>query len=157
MDSQAIEQAYEPFVAAVRGGGFRSPGPDEGWSAAMIAAHVTLNNDHWTRAARRLLAEGSAAYDNETAVADEILLDHVAAVGDEDRLVAELERSVRDLAAAYDDLGPTGALEIPVRVVHEGRIVTDQPAPLADMIVGNATYHLQMHYEQLLALREASG
>jgi len=61
----------------------------------MIAAHVTLNNDHWTRAARRLLAEGSAAYDNETAVADEILLDHVEAVGDEDRLVAELERSVR--------------------------------------------------------------
>ena len=157
MDSRAIEQAYEPFVSAVRTGGFRSPTPDEGWTAAMIAAHVTLNNDHWTRAARRLLAEGSATYDNETAVADEILLDHVAAVGEGAGLVADLERSVRDLAAAYDELGPTGAQEIPVRIVHEGRIVTDRPAPLADMIVGNATYHLQMHYEQLLALRQGTG
>ncbi len=157
MDAQAIEQAYEPFVSAVRGGGFRAPGPDEGWSAAMIAAHVTLNNDHWTRAARRLLAEGSAAYDNETAVAAEILLDHVAAVGEGAGLVADLERSVRDLAVAYDELGATGEQEIPVRIVHEGRIVTDGPAPLADMIVGNATYHLQMHYEQLLALHDEVG
>jgi hypothetical protein len=62
MDGAEIEQAYEPFVVAVTAGGFRPPGPDEGWTADMVAAHVALNNDHWSRAARDVLAGGPSAY-----------------------------------------------------------------------------------------------
>ena len=36
---------------------------------------------------------------------------------------------------------------------HEGRIVRDGPGSLAGLIEGNATYHLAMHVDQLLALR----
>ena len=153
MDAREIEQAYEPFVAAVRAGGFRAPTVEEGWTADMVVAHVTLNNDHWSRAARELLSAGASSYDNETAVADELLQAHVDALGDRDALVADLERSIRELGAANDALGELGALEIPVRIVHDGGVMRDAPAPLGSMIEGNATYHLQMHFEQLLALR----
>lgn len=156
MDAGDIEQAYAPFVAAVRAGGFRDPTPDEGWSAPMITAHVTLNNDHWTRAARDLIAGEPTAYDNETAVDDDVLRAHVR-MADPDGLLADLQRSVRDLAAAFDDLGANGAREIPVRITHAGQVIVDRPAPLGDMIEGNATYHLRMHLEQLLALGPGSG
>jgi hypothetical protein len=153
MDAQGIRQAYGPFVAAVRDGEFRAPRPDEGWTADMVAAHVAITNDHWTQAARELLAAGVSAYDNEAAVDEWVLLRHLRAVGGLDGLVTDLERSVRDLAEAFDALGAAACTEIPVRIVDDGDVIMDRPGPLADMIEGNATYHLQMHYEQLLALR----
>jgi hypothetical protein len=42
--------------------------------------------------------------------------------------------------------------EIPVRIWSDDEIVVDEPRPIGRMIVGNATYHLQMHYEQMVAL-----
>jgi hypothetical protein len=153
MDAAEIEQAFEPFVEAVRTGGFRAPTSAEGWTADLVAAHVTLNNDHWTRAARDVIAGTPSAYDNETAVDAEALGRHVAAMGEQERMVADLRRSVVELAAAYDDLGDLRATVIPVRIVSDGAVVRDSPAAVGDMIVGNATYHLRMHTEQLLALR----
>jgi hypothetical protein len=68
-------------------------------------------------------------------------------------LVADLRRSIGELAAVYDELGDLRDTVIPVRIVSDGVVVRDKPAAVGDMIVGNATYHLQMHHEQLLALR----
>jgi hypothetical protein len=153
MDAAAIEQAYDPFVEALEAGGFRSPAPGEGWTAEMVVAHVTLNNDHWTRAARDVIANGASMYDNEAAVDDRVPLEHVAAMGANDALVADLERSVHDLAFAYVQLGPLRTSVIPVRIVSDGAVVRDKPAAIGDMIEGNVTYHQEMHYEQLLALR----
>jgi hypothetical protein len=153
MDAAEIERAYDPFVAAVAGGGGRPPAPAHGGGAPMVAAHVALNNDHWTRAARDVLAGGPSAYDNEAAVDADVLRRHLDGVGGTEALLADLRRSVGDLAAVYDELGDLRGTVIPVRIVSDGVVVRDQPAAVGDMIVGNATYHLQMHYEQLLALR----
>ena len=153
MDSAEIEQAYAPFIEAVQAGGFRTPGPDEGWTAELIVAHVTLNNDHWTRAAQDVVDGAPSAYDNETAVDARVLQDHVDTMGAAGALVQDLRRSVRDLVDVYDALGPLRSTVIPVRIVSDGEVVRDKPAAVGDMIVGNASYHQQMHFEQLLALR----
>jgi Mycothiol maleylpyruvate isomerase N-terminal domain len=152
MDGAGIEQAYEPFLAVVQAGGFREPTSDEGWSADMVVAHVTRNNDHWSRAAREVVAGGRVGYDNETDVDAEVLRRHLADLGGPEAVQADLRRSVRELAAAYDQLGDLRDTVIPVRIVSDGRTVADGARPVGDMLVGNATYHLQMHLEQMLAL-----
>ena len=101
-----------------------------------------------------MIAGGATAYDNETAVDTRVLAAHVAAMGSPERMVGELRRSVGDLAPAFEELGDRRGTVIPVRIVSDGDVVRDKPAPVGDMIVGNATYHQQMHYEQLVALRE---
>ena len=68
-------------------------------------------------------------------------------------MVADLKRSISEVAAAYDALGDLRDTVIPVRIVSGGELVADGPRAIGDMLVGNATYHLQMHLEQLLALR----
>jgi len=153
MDAAAIEQAYDPFIEAVMTGHFRSPEAGEDWSAWMVVAHVTLNNDHWTRAARDVLAGGPSEYDNAAAVDGDVLRRHLAEMDGMAALVADLRRSVGELAAVYDELGDQRETVIPVRIVSDGVVVRDKPAAVGDMIVGNATYHLRMHHEQLLALR----
>lgn len=153
MDAAQIEQAYEPFAQALEGGGFRQPTPDEGWSAEMIGAHVALNNDSLTMAARDLLETGTATYDNERVVDDRVLLDRVATVGAWAELATDVRRSVRDMAVAYVDLADAGSRAVPVTIHHAGQIVREGPAPLAELIERNVSYHLAMHLEQLLVLR----
>ena len=47
----------------------------------MVVAHVTLNNDHWTRAAREVVAGGRSAYDNEAVVDADALRRHLTRPG----------------------------------------------------------------------------
>jgi hypothetical protein len=154
MDSAAIEEAYQPFTSALREGVFHEPAAGGGWTAEMVAAHVVLNNDRFADAVDELLTTGSTAVDNENAVTDEVLQAHVEATGGLVELAADVSRSAGRLAAAYDELQGSGRdAEVPFRIRHEGTVIRDRPGRLGDLIEGNATYHLQMHLDQLLALR----
>jgi hypothetical protein len=154
MEPESIEQAYVQLVRELRDGDFERPLDDDGWAAEHIAAHVAMNNDHFTGAVRDLLASGSAAYNNEQAVDLRELTayaDKFANLGDQ---ADDVARSATELALAYGDLLAAEAdADIPIVIHHEGRIVRDGPGSLAELIEGNATYHLSMHLDQLLALR----
>jgi Mycothiol maleylpyruvate isomerase N-terminal domain len=152
MEPEAIEQAYITFVRELRDGGFERP--EQGWAAEHIAAHVAINNDHFTSAVRDLLATGEASYDNERAVDIEQLTAYASAFDNLGDLADDVARSATDLAVAYGDLETADAeTEFPIVIHHEGRIVRDGPGPIGELIEGNASYHLSMHLDQLLALR----
>jgi hypothetical protein len=149
-----IEVAYVPLVEALLDGRFRQP--DEGWNADQIGAHVALNNDVISAAAISLLALGHAAYDNEVVVADGLLLAYAEQLGGRSALAADVRRSAADLASAYASLlaaGSAGTVPIPTVIHHEGRTIRDDLGPVTSLIEGNATFHLAMHFQQLLALQ----
>ena len=66
MDHASIEDAYEPFVAALRRGGFKAPA--DGWPAELVAAHVARNNDLVSDVAEQLVIGLRPSYDNRSAV-----------------------------------------------------------------------------------------
>lgn len=145
---------YETFAAALRAGGFVAPADPDSWSAELVAAHVILNNDFWTRTARLVAAGEQPTYDNEPAVDAAELSRAVVEIGALEELAAEVERSAADLAAAYAALSDQDAERtVLVRIHHDGDLVVDEPRPIAAMLLGNATAHQQMHLDQLLALR----
>ena len=107
-------------------GGRRLPraGPDEGWSADMVVAHVTLNNDHWTRAAREVVAGGGRRTTTRRSSTRTPCSRHLDGLGDQAARGRGPERSIREVAAAYDALGDLGT-RIPVRIVSGGELVAD--------------------------------
>lgn len=148
-----IVRAHEPFVAALVEGGFART-TDDGWTAEMVAAHVARNNECFTSAARAALTGSAPAYDNEVAVDAAELRAHVERVGDLSALAGWVRRSAEELGALYAALTEQQrSAALPVRIRHDGAVIVDEPRPLGVMIEGNATYHLQMHLGQLLALR----
>lgn len=145
---------YDTFAAAVRAGGFGPPREEGSWPAEFVAAHVTLNNDFFTGTAREVIAGETPTYDNEAAVESADLTAYVERIGGLDALAAEVERSAADLAGVYADLTDEQAAQLVlVRIRHDGNLIVDEPRPIAEMIEGNASFHLQMHLEQLLALK----
>jgi Mycothiol maleylpyruvate isomerase N-terminal domain len=154
MQPDELEKAYVPLVRELRDGDFDRP--ETGWGADHVAAHVALNNDYFTSAVREVLATGAASYDNETAVDYDQLTAYAskfAVLGD---LADDVARSATELAAAFGDLqAEDPEAVVPTVIRHDGRIVRDGPGLLVELIEGNATYHLAMHYDQLLALRPA--
>jgi hypothetical protein len=152
LQPEELEKAYVPIVRELRDGDFERPA--HGWSAEHIAAHLALNNDFLTTAVRDVLAGLPASYNNETAVDIDQLgayASKFALLGD---LADDVARSATELAAAFADLtSQEPDTEVLVVIHHEGRIVRDGPGSLVELIEGNATYHLSMHLDQLLALR----
>lgn len=149
---------YATFAAALRAGGFSAPADPGSWPAELVAAHVIKNNEYWTETARRVAAGERPTYDNEPAVDAAELAAYVQETGGLDHLAREVERSAADLAAAYEALTPEeGAQPVLVRIHHDGELIVDEPRPIAAMLRGNATFHQQMHLEQLLALRRNLG
>lgn len=60
----------------------------------------------------------------------------------------------RRLAAARAALDETTAdYLLPVTIRDGGDIVRDGPIPIGSFIEGNASFHLDLHFEQLKALR----
>jgi Mycothiol maleylpyruvate isomerase N-terminal domain len=152
MERQEIVEAYQPFVDALRAGGFVDP--DTGWSAALVAAHVALNNDGIVAVAEAIAAGESPSYDNAEVIDDGRLRDMASAAGNLEALAALIEKSAARLAVAWELVGPeAGATEVPARIEDGGRIVLDGPIPVRTLIEVNATNHLHVHLEQLLALQ----
>jgi hypothetical protein len=145
------EAAYASFAATLRAGGFSEPA--SGWNAGQIAAHICLNNDLIRETAERLGQGEEVGYDNSAAVGDDDLRDYAAKVGGLGELADAVGRSGARLARAHQNLTEADrARRIPVVIWDNGSIVADAPMPIGDLIVGNATFHLDLHHEQLRAL-----
>jgi hypothetical protein len=152
MDDDTIESAYAPFVAVLREGGFSEPA--EGWPAELVAAHVACNNDYIAEMAERIAAGEEPHYDNALAVDDALLRAYSDEVGGIPGLANAIETSARRLAAARASLDETTAsYMLPAIIRDGGDIVNDGPIPIGRFIEGNASFHLDLHLEQLKALR----
>ncbi|MGA2530628.1 MAG: hypothetical protein ABSG36_15905 [Acidimicrobiales bacterium] len=152
MDQAAIEAAYEPFVSTLREGGFKTP--PQGWPAELIAAHVLRNNELIAEVGEAVAAGESPSYDNSAAVSDADLRVLADTIGGIAGLAGAVAASARRLAAAWAGLDETteGYL-LPVVIVDSGRVIRDTPVPIRAFIEGNASFHLEMHLDQLRALR----
>jgi hypothetical protein len=152
MDRITLESAYEPFVAALREGGFEAP--EQGWPAELVAAHVARNNELIAEAAEAIAAGQQPTYDNRAAVDDAELRAFADAVGGIAGLAAAVEASAKRQAKAWAALGEgTAGQLLPVVIVDAGRVIRDDPVPIGSFIEGNASFHLDRHLEQLKALR----
>jgi len=153
MASLNIEAAYAPFVAALLAGGFEAP-PEGEWSAEMVAAHVVRNNDLIADAAEKIATGTAVAYDNAGSIDEAALSRLIEVAGGLVGLARELERSAVRLNRSYLALGDAKVgTELPVVIADQGVTVRDSPMSIGGLIEGNASFHLDMHYEQLRALQ----
>jgi uncharacterized protein len=152
--SPSFDAAYAPFVATLRAGGFGPPAAGE-WPAELIAAHIARNNDMIAEAAEQIAAGQPVSYDNETGVDDDELARYAESAGGLAGLAREVERSAARLAKARDALGERAGTQIPVIIRDHGQIVRDAPMTIGSFIEGNASFHLDLHLNQLKALELA--
>ena len=151
MDGAGIEEAYRPFIVTLRAGGFVRPAA--GWDASLIAAHVAANNDLIASVAEDIAGGRHRSYDNAEVIDDERLRDIASAAGSLDALAGLIVTSAARLARAWELLGPgLGKVEVPARIADGGQIVRDGPIPIRTFIEGNATFHLELHLDQLRSL-----
>jgi hypothetical protein len=134
VDQSDIEAAYALLAAELRTGGFAPP--VDGWSAELVAAG------------------DRPSYSNRAVVDDAQLQQYAGAAGGLEGLAAAVETSAARLAAVWAALDPgTDAHPVPAEVWHEGEVIRDDPVVIREFIEGNASFHLDMHLEQLRALR----
>ena len=150
MTSDDLEAAYAPFIATLLAGGFRDPA--DGWPAELIAAHVAANNDLIAHAAEQVADGAEVSYDNASTVGDEELAAFARDAGGLPGLAREIERSAARLAAAGAALGDRANTPVHVIIRDNGEIVQDGPIPIGACVAGNASFHLDVHLEQLKAL-----
>jgi hypothetical protein len=139
MDVGALEAGYQAVIALGEQCEFAAP--DDGWTASMVFAHLTVN-DH-------LLMSGirDGRYDNSQAV-------------DETRLRSEpspltsLRQSSRALVALAGGLSDAeAAAEIAVLISDGGVVRVDQPMSVGRLLQIYTDVHLPSHREQLESLR----
>jgi uncharacterized protein YciI len=151
MASDSVAAAYAPFVASLLAGGFGEPA-DGGWTAELVAAHVIKNND-LIAATAELVADGAeVSYDNASTIDEVELAAYAVSVGGLAGLAGEVERSASRLEAAGEALGDKAGTPVHVIIRDGGDIVQDGPIPIGAFVEGNATFHLNLHHDQLKAL-----
>ena len=155
--SASLDAVYAPFVASLLAGGFGPP-PDGEWPAELVAAHIARNNDLIAELAKRIAGAGQPAdYDNATGVDEAELGNFASSVGGLAGLAREVERSAARLERARDALGDKADTPVQVTIRDHGEIVSDGPRTIGAFIDGNASFHLELHHEQLKALRPDAG
>jgi uncharacterized protein YciI len=150
----SLEAVYAPFVASLLAGGFGPPADGE-WPAELIAAHIARNNDLIAGVAEQIAAGQEVSYDNESGVDDAELARYAADAGGLAGLAREVERSAARLEKARDALGDRAGSAVQVIIRDHGQIVRDGPMTIGAFIDGNASFHLDLHLEQLKALELA--
>jgi uncharacterized protein YciI len=148
---ESLDAVYAPFVASLRAGGFGPP-PDGEWPAELVAAHVARNNDLIAEVAEQIAAGQEVSYDNATGVDDAELAGYAASVGGLPGLAREVERSATRLEKARDSLGDLSGTAVPVIIRDHGEIVRNGPVTIGAFIEGNASFHLDLHHDQLKSL-----
>jgi hypothetical protein len=121
--------------------------------ASLIAALIAANNDGIASVAEEIAAGQHPSYDNAEAIDDERLREIASGAGGLEGLAGQIETSAGRLARAWQLLGPElGQVEVPAKIADGGQVVRDGPIPIREFIEGNATFHLQLHLDQLRAL-----
>ena len=150
MTTGSLDAAYAPFVASLLAGGFGRPA--DGWPAELIAAHVARNNDLIAQTAEQVVAGRDVSYDNAATVDEAELASYAESAGGLPGLAHEVERSATRLAAARAALGDRAGTLVHVLIRESGEIVQDGPIPIGAFVEGNATFHLNLHLDQLKSL-----
>lgn len=154
MQTQDLERAYTDFLAAARGGHYPQPQAG-GWSAEQILAHLIVSDREIAAAIGRALAGNPPAFDNSASQAEPLLQAVIDAAGNWQGLLDALEQAGHELIALASDMtDEQAALQIPIKVVSDGRVVIDGPAPLASLVRVPVDTHLRMHLQQLAAVAE---
>ena len=100
-----------------------------------------------------MLSGTSPIYDNEVAVDPDELREHVERLGDRTAIAEWVRRSAQEMAALHRSLTPEQReTSMPTTIRSDGVVVVDEPRPIGAMIEGNASFHLQMHLDQLAGL-----
>jgi uncharacterized protein YciI/alkylated DNA nucleotide flippase Atl1 len=151
MTTGSLDAAYAPFIASLLAGGFSQPA-DDGWRAELIAAHVARNNDLIAETAEQVTAGVEVSYDNAAAVDNGELARYADSIGGLTGLAREVERTAARQAAAAAALGDRTDTMVHVVIRDSGQIVQDGPIPIGAFVEGNATFHLNLHLDQLKSL-----
>lgn len=152
MDHGDIGSAFEPFVAELRKGGFVEPA--EGWTAELVAAHIARNSELIAELAEKVEAGEEPSYDNAASIDEAALRVYVEEIGEMPGLITSVQATASRLAAARRRLDETTeAFPVRAMIRDGGRVVNDGPIPIAKLIEGHASFHLDAHLEQLKALR----
>jgi hypothetical protein len=139
MDVAALEAGYQAVIALGEQCDFAAP--DNGWTASMVFAHLTVN-DH-------LLMSGirDGRYDNAQAI-DE------ARLRSESSPLVSLTHSSKALVALAAGLSDEeAAVEIAVLITDGGEVRVDQPLSVGRLLQIHTDVHLPSHREQLESLR----
>jgi uncharacterized protein YciI len=152
MDPEEIVSVFESVATALRADHFKEP--TEGWSAAMIGAHLALNNDLVAEMAERIIRGEHPRYDNESAVDETILREFVKSTGGLEGVADEVNRSAIRFANARRALDADNFEKLLHTVIRDnGKVVRDCPVAIGALVEGNATIHLRVHVEQLRELQ----
>jgi uncharacterized protein len=146
-----FDAVYAPFVASLLAGGFGPP-PEGEWPAELVAAHIARNNDMIAEVAEQVAARQEVRYDNAAGVDEAELAGYAASVGGLPGLAREVERSAIRLEKARDALGDLAATPVHVIIRDHSEIVRDGPLTIGAFIEGNASFHLDLHHDQLKSL-----
>jgi hypothetical protein len=128
--------------------------PQSGWSAGQVVAHLILNNGLFVEAARAAQRGEKPAYDNWTTVDDVAVASLAAAAGSTEQLAEWLRQSANGYAGFLSGL-PQELLEQPLitTIHHDGALMVDHAERrLGDLMLGQLTFHSQMHLDQVQQL-----
>jgi uncharacterized protein len=152
MDPEEIVSVFENVAISLRVEHFDEP--SQGWSAAMIGAHLALNNDLIAEMVERIVRGEHPRYDNGAAVNDAILHAFVKRSAGIEGVADEVTRSALRLARARRALDPDTFEKLLHTVISDnGRVIRDCPVAIGALVEGNATFHLHAHIEQLTELK----
>ncbi len=153
MDTSELEEACRNVVATASGLDQRDAGSDTDWAPSRVLAHLIAANRNLTELVARVMVGAEAApFTNRAALQRPYLDAIVCGAGDRDGLIAEFERSSRELIDTSAALGDdAGRAVIDTAFWEADGIVFDGQMPLAQLFTV-IRGHLEGHVQQLAAL-----
>lgn len=149
METASLESAYERILEVATSSEFIESG--DGWTAELVLAHLTVNDDLLIEAVRDVLAnKPTHHYDNGPATDDAVLREQ----GSLAEVVDKLRTSSRQLCDLASQLGPLADTPVVVNIADGGETAVDgQTWPIAQLLQVHTEMHLPGHLSQLEALR----
>jgi hypothetical protein len=149
MDTASLESAYERILDLAASGEFTRDG--EGWTAELVLAHLTVNDELLIEAVRAVLAnKPTHHYDNGPATDD----DKLRQQGSLPEVIDKLRTSSRQLCDLASQLGPLEDTPVVVDIADGGQTAVDnQTWPIAQLLQVHTDMHLPGHLSQLEGLR----
>lgn len=154
MDTSALRDAYDTFLYEAASGGF-GPGPDDGWGAERVLAHMALNDELLAATTRQLLdGDPHPAYDNAMSQEPANLDAFTKSVGGMSGLIDAVRGNSEVLILLIESLDEqTADTELPVRIKDGDEYAIDGPTAWSRIVRAQHAFHLPAHTDQLRALR----
>jgi hypothetical protein len=128
--------------------------PDKGWDAGQVCAHLIANNGLFIKAAEAVAAGEATSYDNESSLDDRSTAAFAAGAGSVGVLAGWLKQSATSLVDFLTTLSDEVLdTDVTTTLRSDGALLVDaQPRRLGDLMVGQLTFHSEMHLQQVQQL-----